>query len=95
MPWVIRDVIHDVNKAVGQRWQALDPLLPAPADLPEGCQPPFLAGGLGVRPAGLGVCHHRHEPADSLAQTWGAATKFVLTMRLRDPETEADALLAR
>jgi hypothetical protein len=31
MPWVIRDVIHDVNKVVGKRWQALDPLLPGPA----------------------------------------------------------------
>jgi GNAT superfamily N-acetyltransferase len=92
---MIRDVIHDLNNAVGQRWQALDPLLPAPADLPEGCLPPFLAGGLDGRPAGLGVCHHRHEPTDSLAQTWGAATKFVLTMRLRDPQTEADELLAQ
>jgi hypothetical protein len=51
MPWVIRDVIHDLNNAVGQRWQALDPLLPAPADLAGGCLPPFLAGGLGGRPA--------------------------------------------
>ena len=31
MPWVIRDVVNDINKAVAQRWQSLDPLLPRPA----------------------------------------------------------------
>ena len=95
MPWLVRDAVHDINKAVAQRWHDLDPLLPEPADLPEGCMAPLLSIGENGRPAGLGVCHHRHEPADSLAQTWGAATKFVLTMRLRDPHTQADALLAQ
>jgi len=57
---VIRDVVHDVNKAVGRRWRALDPLLPEPGDLPEGCMPPLVANGENGRPAGLGVCLHRH-----------------------------------
>ncbi len=95
MPWLVRDAVHDINKAVAQRWHDLDPLLPEPADLTEGCMAPLLSIGENGRPAGLGVCHHRHEPADSLAQTWGAATKFVLTMRLRDPHTQADALLSQ
>jgi hypothetical protein len=87
MPWVIRDVVNDINKAVARRWQELDPLLPQPSDLPEGCMAPLLSQGENGRPSGLGVCRHQHVPADTLAQTWGAAAKFVLTMRLR----EADA----
>jgi GNAT superfamily N-acetyltransferase len=97
MPWVIRDVVNDLNKAVARRWQSLDPLLPEPNDLPEGCTAPFLAAGDDGRPAGLGVCRHQHVPADTLAQTWGAATKFVLTLRLREPDMQAaaDDLLAQ
>jgi GNAT superfamily N-acetyltransferase len=97
MPWVIRDVVHDINAAVGRRWQGVDPLLPVPSDLPEGCMAPLLATGENGRPAGLGVCRHVHVPADTLAQTWGTATKFVLTLRLREPDTRpaADELLAQ
>ena len=91
MPRVIRDVVNDINKAVAQRWQSLDPLLPRPSDLPEGCTPPLLALGDNSRPSGLGVCRHQHVAADMLAQTWGAATKFVLSMRLRGPDVAAAA----
>jgi GNAT superfamily N-acetyltransferase len=91
MPWVIRDAVNDLNKVVARRWQSLDPLLPEPNDLPEGCTAPFLAAGGDGRPAGLGICRHQHVPADTLAQTWGAATKFVLTLRLREPDTQAAA----
>jgi GNAT superfamily N-acetyltransferase len=87
MPWVIRDVVNDLNKAVARRWQGLDPLLPEPSDLPEGCMAPLLTMGPNGRPSGLGVCHHQHVAADTLAQTWGTATKFVLSVRVR----EADA----
>ena len=97
MPWAFRDVVNDINQAVGRRWQGLDPLLPAPSDLPEGCMAPLLARGENDRPAGLGVCYHQHVPADTLAQTWGAATKFVLTLRLREADTgpAADDLLTQ
>jgi GNAT superfamily N-acetyltransferase len=89
MPWVIRDVVNDINKAVARRWQELDPLLPQPSDLPEGCMAPLLSQGENGRPSGLGVCRHQHVPADTLAQTWGAAAKFVLTMRLREADTQS------
>ena len=26
MPWVVRDVVDEINRAVGRRWQALDRL---------------------------------------------------------------------
>jgi GNAT superfamily N-acetyltransferase len=91
MPWVIRDVVDDINKTVAKRWRHLDPLLPEPSDLPEGCMPPLLALGDNSRPSGLGVCRHQYVAADTLAQTWGAATKFVLSMRLRGPDIQAAA----
>lgn len=87
MPWLVRDVVNDINKAVARRWQGLDPLLPEPSDLPEGCTAPLLSIGENGRPSGLGICRHQHVPADTLAQTWGAAAKFVLTVRLREADT--------
>jgi GNAT superfamily N-acetyltransferase len=88
---VVRDVVHDINKAVGRRWQGLDPLLPQPGDLPAGCSAPLVVTGTNGRPAGLGVCLHQHFPAGALSQTWGAATRFVLVPRLRDTDTLAAA----
>lgn len=97
MPWLVRDAVHDINKAVARRWQVLDPLLPEPSDLPEGCMPPLLSIGENGRPSGMSVCRHQLVPADTLAQTWGAATKFVLTVRVREADTKpaADDLLTQ
>jgi GNAT superfamily N-acetyltransferase len=82
MPWVVRDVVKDINRAVTRRWQAVDPLLPDPATLPNGCGAPLVVNGENGRTAGLGVCVHHHVPAGSLNQTWGAAERFVLVPRL-------------
>ncbi len=97
MPWVVRDVVHDLNKAVGRRWQGLDRLLPGRADLPEGCAAPLVAAGANGRPAGVGVCRHQFVPADTLNQTWGSASRFSLILRLREPDTSAalDELLGQ
>jgi hypothetical protein len=64
MPWVVRDAIDDINRAVGRRWQGMDRLLPGQADLPEGCAAPLVASGANGRPVGLGVCRHQFVPAD-------------------------------
>jgi GNAT superfamily N-acetyltransferase len=92
------DEITEINEAVGQRWRSIDPLLPEPGDLPkEGCGTPLEAKAKDGSPAGLAVCRHQHVPADSLAQTWDAAAKFTLTMRIREADTRgaADDLLTQ
>lgn len=97
MPWVVRDVVRDINRAVGRRWQAADPLLPVPDDLPEGCGPPMVARGASGRPVGLAVCRHQEIPDDSISQTWGTAARFVLTARVgqADAEPVVDQLLSQ
>jgi len=97
MPWVVRDAVRDINRMVGRRWQAIDPLLPDPAALPAGCGAPLVVNGDNGRMAGLGVCVHHHIPAESLNQTWGAADRFTLVPRLagQDVAAAADLLIAQ
>jgi predicted N-acetyltransferase YhbS len=87
VPWVVRDVVRDIDKAVGKRWRELDPLLPQPHDLPAGCSEPLQVTGRNGRTIGYAVCRHQYWPADSLSQTWGTATRYVLSTRLRERDT--------
>src|SRR5579859_3798128 len=87
VPWVVRDAVRDINRAVARRWQAIDPLLPDPSSMPAGCAEPLVVNSDGGRTVGLGVCVHHHVPADSLNQTWGAADRFMLTPRLTGQDT--------
>jgi GNAT superfamily N-acetyltransferase len=89
MPWVVRDAVDEINRAVGRRWQGLDRLLPPRAELPEGCAAPFVAAGANGRPAGLAACRHEHVRTGTLNQTWGTADRFSLTARLREADTSA------
>src|SRR5437867_3064141 len=89
MPWVVRDAVDEINRAVGRRWQGLDRLLPPRAELPEGCSAPFVTTGANGRPAGLASCRHEHVPAGTLNQTWGTAHRFSLIARLREADTSA------
>src|SRR5579862_238180 len=96
MSTMTQDEITEINEAVGQRWRSIDRLLPEPADLPKHCGKALVATGKDGRLAGLAFCRHQHVPADSLAQTWDAATRFTLTMRLREADTQAaDDLLTQ
>jgi len=89
MPWVVRDVVDEINRAVGRRWQGLDRLLPVPGRPAEGCAAPLVAAGGNGRPAGLAACRHEHVPPGTLDQTWGTADRFSLTARLREADTSA------
>jgi len=89
MPWVVRDAVDDINRAVGRRWQGQDPWLPPRAELPGGCAAPFVAAGSNGRPAGLAVCRHEHVPDGTLNQTWGTTGRFSLILRVRDTDTAA------
>jgi GNAT superfamily N-acetyltransferase len=89
MPWVVRDTVDEINRAVGRRWQGLDRLLPPRAELPEGCAAPFVATGTNGRPAGLAACRHEHVKVGTLNQTWGPADRFSLIARLREADTSA------
>jgi hypothetical protein len=97
MPWVVREAVRDINRAVGRRWQAIDPLLPDPAALPTGCGEPLVVTGDNGRIVGIGVCVHQHIPPQSLNQTWGAADRFTLVPRLpgQDVTAAADLMLTR
>src|SRR6266704_321043 len=89
MPWVVRDAVDEIGRAVGRRWQGLDRLLPPRAELPEGCAAPFVVPGANGRPAGLAACRHQHVPDGTLNQTWGTAHRFSLIARLREADTSA------
>jgi hypothetical protein len=52
VPWVRPDVVDDLNEAVGKRWRDLDPMLPSPGDLPDGCMAPLVVAGSDGHPAG-------------------------------------------
>ena len=89
MPWVVRDIVDDVNKVVARRWQGLDPMLPGQARLPEGCMPPLVVNKANGRPAGIAVCRHEHVPDGTLNQAWGPAHRYSLVLRLRETDTRA------
>jgi hypothetical protein len=91
MSTLARDEITEINEAVGKRWRSIDPLLPEPGDIKGGCGAPLVALGQDGRPIGLAVCRHQPVRADELAQTWDAATKYALTMRLPEADTLAAA----
>jgi GNAT superfamily N-acetyltransferase len=91
MPWVVREAVRDINRAVGRRWRAIDPLLPDPGTLPTGCGEPLVVTGENGRTLGLGVCVHQHIPPQSLNQTWGAADRFTLVPRLPGQDIAAAA----
>jgi GNAT superfamily N-acetyltransferase len=89
MPWVVRDAVDEINRAVGRRWQGLDRLLPLPGRPAEGCTAPLVATGANGRPAGLAVCRHEYVLDGTLSQTWGMADRFSLIARLREADTSA------
>jgi GNAT superfamily N-acetyltransferase len=86
------DVAEDLNEAVAGYWRAIDPMLPAPGRVPAGCGRSLVVPGTNGRPAGIGICRHRHIADDVLDQVWGTKTRLELTPRLRTPAALGELL---
>lgn len=74
-----------VSAAAGRRWQAIDPLLPAPS-VPPGCGASLAVTGAGARAVAAGACEHWEGALDSLELSWGAARRFQLTAAIAVPD---------
>ncbi len=90
-------MIDDINRAVGERWRRLDPLLPEPGPVAPGCgatRSGHVEPGDGFVPYAQ---KHLTVSASSVDQTWTAATEYLLTPRLAGPDAGPglDALLAQ
>lgn len=84
---------HEINRALGERWRRLDPLLPEPGPVTGTCGETFrTADG-----DGYAVCRHFVMPANSLDQTWAAATEYILSPRVAGPDVRSglDQLLTQ
>jgi GNAT superfamily N-acetyltransferase len=82
---------------VARRWQTLDPLLPAPAPSPPGCDTVLTVTGPDGRPAATAACEHWVGDAESLDLSWGAARRFQLTPQIAGPDVAGalDGLLSQ
>jgi GNAT superfamily N-acetyltransferase len=97
MPTVTKDETGGVTAAVARRWQAIDPLLPAPIVPAGGCGAELTVTGPDGRTAAIGFCEHWHESPGSMELTWGAASRFRLTAHTAGPDVARalDELLSR
>jgi GNAT superfamily N-acetyltransferase len=85
-----RDTTSSISAAAGRRWQAIDPLLPAPP-VPPGCGANLVVTGASGQPVAAGACEHWEGAPDSLEPSWGAARRFQLSAAIAVPDV-ADAL---
>jgi GNAT superfamily N-acetyltransferase len=86
MSAVAGDPGTSISAQVTRRWQAADPLLPAPGALPPGCGAALTVTGADGHPAAVGTCAHWEGEPESLDLTWGAARRFRLTPWLAGPD---------
>jgi len=96
----VPEIAGDLAGRAGQRWHAMDPLLPAAPGLPPGCGTELAAAGPGGEPLAAGTCEHWQGAPGSLDLTWGAARRYRLNPRVAAPALTAataalDELLTR
>jgi hypothetical protein len=96
MPAVTGDAATTVIAHVGQRWRAIDPLLPDPVAPAADCGASLVVAGPDRRPAAVGACEHWEGRPDDLDLAWGAARRFQLTAWTAGPDMGAalDQLLS-
>src|SRR6202046_5010980 len=85
-----------ISARVARRWQAIDPLLPAPAARPPGCRANIVVAGPDGEPIAIGTCEHWEGVPGSLDLCWGAARRFQLNAQIAGPDVAAalDRLLS-
>jgi GNAT superfamily N-acetyltransferase len=67
-----------VRGQVTTRWEAIDPLLPAPS-APPGCGAELVVKGAGNKPTAIGTCGHWQGRPGSIDLTWGPSRRFRLS----------------
>jgi hypothetical protein len=85
-----------ISAQAAQRWQAIDPLLPAPGKLPSGCGAELIVAGADGQAAAYGTCEHWEGEPGTLELAWGAARRFRLTTQMAgaDVANALDQLLS-
>jgi hypothetical protein len=86
-----------LGERVTQRWQALDPLLPAMPSASPDCGAGLVLPGPAGQPAAAAGCEHLDCDPESLDKTWGRARRFQLTPLIAGPDVRGslDQLLSR
>jgi GNAT superfamily N-acetyltransferase len=75
-----------ISALVMRRWQEIDPLLPVPGPLPQGCGAEFtFAGGTG-EPAAAATCEHSEAAPGSLDTAWATVRRFELAPQITGPD---------
>jgi hypothetical protein len=75
-----------IGALVLRRWQEIDPLLPVPGPLPQGCGAEFtIAGGTG-EPAAAATCEHCEAAPGTLDTAWATARRFQLAPQITGPD---------
>lgn len=69
-----------------RRWQEIDPLLPEPGPLPQGCGAEFIIAGGAGEPAAVATCEHSEAVPGSLDTAWGTARRFQLAPQITGPD---------
>ncbi|MGO8882119.1 MAG: GNAT family N-acetyltransferase [Streptosporangiaceae bacterium] len=95
MPAVAGDTASGASALIGQRWQAIDPLLPPPGAGGSHCGAQLAVAAPGR--LATGSCEHWAGAPGSMDLTWGAARRFQLTAQVAGPDVSGalDALLTQ
>jgi GNAT superfamily N-acetyltransferase len=86
MSAVAGNAVTSIGTLVMRRWQEIDPLLPVPGPLPQGCGAEFtFAGGTG-EPAAAATCEHSEAAPGSLDTAWFTTRRFQLAPQITGPD---------
>lgn len=75
-----------LSAQVGERWRAVDPLLPTPGLAVPDCGVKLVVTGPGGSTVAAGWCAHWAGAPGSLDLSWGAARRFQLTAQVAGPD---------